>query len=703
MRELDFRLVNPANSHQPFVFSSAVTATASGNPAHAPNDVVAAGATQTDALVQDTRREISQIVREVATAARSERSTKEFFSLFIDRTVRAMAAEGAVIWRRDIEQPDASPEPVYRLGRITDRDIPAESSAVHQLMLSEVAKDNQPVVVPASPGATATDVPANPTHVPVAVVPIANDPSAATADYVIEVFLEPEGGIATQRGYLRFVAQMADLAGEYLRAQTIRQFHQSRIIGRRVDNAINRIHQPAGLTNVEAAIVDSAVDVFGFERVGLCRIDSPRTKLAAVSHVDKIDQRSDAARQIRDAATTELDQRLGLIVDEQAESVGLVVSPDSEDESLRLVAFGDVDQAIENSDELKRFAQHAGFALRNANRIESIPGGRLLTRLAPAVHSNHVRWWMRPSISATILTLLIVATLFPLPMYVQSPATIHPTQVQRLTAPRDAIVQTIHVDHGQSVSAGSPLVTLFDPDLEQQMTQLIGRRAVLIEKQTRWNGLLVDTAGYRRDQIQSLQGEQSLVREEILSIDSELEHLRVAKSSLTLRAKHDGTVNAWRLRENLSDRPLTRGDEIAQVIEVDSAWVADVKVPQNRIQHIQRIASSDQLQVQVSMESRPTEKVDATFVSVGPSMPADSLGVATTIVRVRMPNDFRSDSGSLMAGADARHQNSVAPARAVFHCGNRPAGYLLLQDIIRSAQTTFGLYFGKDTPAGTDA
>ncbi len=77
--------VSSATANQPFVFSPGATPVA---------------ATGADPLVNETRREIAEIVREVAAAVRSDRTADEFLSLLVDRILRAMAAEGVMVWRR---------------------------------------------------------------------------------------------------------------------------------------------------------------------------------------------------------------------------------------------------------------------------------------------------------------------------------------------------------------------------------------------------------------------------------------------------------------------------------------------------------------------------------------------------------------------------------------------------------------------------
>ncbi|MCG8653231.1 MAG: phytochrome sensor protein, partial [Pirellulales bacterium] len=346
-----------------------------------------------DPLVDQTRREISEIVREVAAAVRSDRSEQEFLTFLVDRMLRAMAAEGIVVWRRaeltPAETSTASFEPVSRIGQLTDASIPKQSTATHQRLLAEVASTGQPVVVPATPKASQPDTPANPMHVPAALAVLESDPGQQ-ADYLLEVFLDSSGAAATQRGYLRFVAQMADLAGEYLRLEKIRRLQRQERLARQVDQVIESFHGLTDRVQLEAAIVDLAAEVFQFDRVGLCYVNPPRVKLVAVSHVNTIAFQSAAADQIRRAAQQPLDRggcrwcEPPLTADGELEQADdalhevAVVAAGSEP-SIRLVALvrrrtGPFQ--AEQREQLTRLMRHAGLALEHVCRLDAIPGGR---------------------------------------------------------------------------------------------------------------------------------------------------------------------------------------------------------------------------------------------------------------------------------------------------------------------------------------
>ena len=672
--------MSTAAPDQPFVFSPGTTSVPSAEP---------------DSLVNETRREIVEIVREVASAARSEQSIDSFLGLLVDRMLRAMAAEGVLVWRRD---QSGGFDCIRRIGRLTDQTLLAESQATHARLLDAVAKDQQPVVVPATPGASDSEVPANPTHVPAALVPIELDTAGPIA-YLIEVFLEPECGLATQRGYLRFVAQMADLAGEFLRASQLRQLQQSQTLARRVDAAIAGLHEINRRERLYAVIVDGATSLFQFDRVGLCALE-PKTSLLSVSHVESIDQNSIAAAQLKESAEYEMPDEGVVWFDhsaERAEGEDLLLSAVAGSESdcqrrlvcMRVASAESIDREACQV-QLARYMHHAEIAIENLSRIDAIPGGRAIASLAPRVHTQRGQMLRTLIVSAAIATVTMIAALFPIPLVVNSMATIRPADVQTVCSPRDAVVDKIHVEHGEKVAEGQTLLTLSDPDLEEQIIALVGRREVLTQQQAHWTEELVDSSSSQLDRMHQVQSQRRLVTEEIQSIDQQLMILERIKESLVLRATHPGTVDAWKVEQRLPNRPLQRGDVLLQVIALDSEWLAEVQVPQSRIGHVQNANLEQNLSAQVALQSDPSQPLTASLDQMGPSVAAESTTSGTEpYTRVSLRLD--SDSGAF--ASQNFDSQSGAPARVMFHCGNAPAGYVVFQDLIRSIRGTTALYF----------
>ncbi len=109
-------------------------------------------------------------------------------------------------------------------------------SAVHQALLAKVHQERQPVLVP--PGASKIDqgssstkeslLPVNPTAMALIFAPVPVENSLGS--WWLQVVQAPSGGVATQRGYLRFVAQIADLTADFLKTYRLREHqYQTRV------------------------------------------------------------------------------------------------------------------------------------------------------------------------------------------------------------------------------------------------------------------------------------------------------------------------------------------------------------------------------------------------------------------------------------------------------------------------------------------
>ena len=672
--------MNSASANEPFVFTPGV----SSSPA-----------TGTQSLVQETRREIAEIVREVAAAVHSDQSEPEFLSFLIDRVLRAMAAEGVIVWKR-VERSSSCLEAVNRAGKLTDVTIPAESIATHHNLICEVASAGQPVVVPPTPGIRDTTAIANPTDTPAALVPITSDPDVSDADYVLEVFLEPDCGVAAQRGYLRFVAQMADLAGEFLRTNRVRQLQRKQVLTDKVDAAIEQLQLSEGLSEVEATIVDLAAELFTFDRVGLC-IGTP-AELKSVSHVTRIDQRSPAADQLRDATEFPLDDdHVWLntyehirshddhhdVTDESELQVQACVGCPA-DPSFRLVCIRS-NEAQPLSDvatsELRRFARHAEFAYRHLRQCESQSGWPWFQRPERGYRGRVI-----PTV--LVLTTLSVLAFVPIPLVVHGQAFLRPSSAQRVIATRDAQVDQIHVKHGDTVGRGQPLVTLIDPTLEAEIASLRGQQAVLIQERTQLTDEIVDTSTRELDRLDELQGRREVVAAELQTLEQQLDILQQTKDGLVLRSHIDGIVDGWQVERVLQSRPLKRGDALMQIINADSDWIADTRVSQNRVGHLERAQSSKEIDVRVTLLSQPDQAFIATISQIGPSLQSKTDETGETAVLLRMERN-ESDPFGIDAFTD---QHSGAPAKVMFHCGTAPAAYCLFQDLYRSVRCKLTLH-----------
>ncbi|MEM1227257.1 MAG: biotin/lipoyl-binding protein [Planctomycetota bacterium] len=678
-------------SHEPFVFtpSAASTPGASG-----------------DNPVDQARQEITAILREVASATTVPRHRDEYLRFFADRLLRAMAAHGVIIWRWD--EPKQTFVAHHRLGSITDTSLEPPQARVHEALVTEVAVGGEPVVIPSTPGADQVDASANPLTHPIGLVPVSIDPTAAIPQWTIEAVLEPGGTPASQRGSLRFMAQMADLAGEYLRYDHSRDQQQRLAWIQWIDDRVSDWSTNRSSVEIETLWVDAIADLLGesspqVTRISLCHVSGQRTRLASVAHVDQVDRRGNAARHIVDAASGSLsdgDSPVWRVVEvnqtDQPEIPPRLVWATDRKTPWRVVCSGDEsltdtagNQWLHSSmaDATCRLMRDGETAWLAARRIERLPaarwwlrwqdeGGGAQSKMQPAAPSRIRSWAKRIVVAGLVLG----AACCPVARNVPAVGVLRPAELDGYHTPVDAVVVDIAVDHGQSVARGDVLARLESRDLQQRWTTLIGRRSVLVQRLQAWKQSLVRSK--RDPSMNASISEGAEIDDEIQSIDNQLAILESTMDDLSLTARRDGTVDAWRVREQLVDRPLSAGTRILNVIPKDADWVVDTQIPQHRLRSVVAAMDDHTLATRIQTDWQTSPTIQDREGEFGPTQrdPVDGTPVATLRMRVEPP------------AATTQHRITESPADVTLRCGYTPLGWYLLEDVISGMTRIWNRY-----------
>ncbi len=662
-----------------------------------------------DELVQRARREIAEIVREVATLARQPIDRDPFFAALVDRTVCAIAAEGAVVWDLQGNEPVI----VVKTGRVTDTSIDPAAVATHVCLLREVRKLQTPVVVPSTPAARDPNLPSNPLPFPVAVVPILDlaEVDAVRDDsksrYLLEVFLEHEAGVATQRGYLRFVTQMGDLASEFLRTDEIRQSRRRHALQTRLLAALDRLHRLETAAAVAAELVDATAEMFAAARVSLAKIAAGRAKLLAVSHVDSIDHRGHASRglcQEIGALAFATDQRMttdwtaatntGITEQTDVRLFPWVATRDVADR-WRLFLQSNEQRGVNEltNSALLDWSQQSLAILATRMQFESFPLAKAYLAIAPQILSVSPSRGRRLATTIGALLVLALIAMIPTPMAVTMPATLRPAGTRIHYAPSDAVVESVEVKHAQLVSPGDVLVRLRDWSIEEQLTTLVARRAVLQQRLARSISSLVESPGSstypRADRSLSsdeeLVQQQRLLDEEIVGVDQQIGLVEAARNRLTIRSDRGGRVDAWQTELTATGRPVRRGDSLIRVEPVSATWMADARIDQSRIGVVlERFEQDAEAVVKVSTIARPDQPFTAKYsrremildTANEGSRIATSVGQGTLAIELAIV----SPSGD----GEPSDWTYGAPALVTIDCGIRPLVQVVFFDLERA-------------------
>ena len=179
------------------------------------------GANPDEQLIQQTKMQIRGLVSEIQKLAQSNCSIEEFNEGFLTRVTSALASVGGGIWKvGENGRLDLQYQVNLAATELADGE---KAQAAHDLLLRRIIQNNEPVIIPPHSGSGDSEDAANPTSCLLVVERLVVDQRVVG---LVEVFQRAGSGPTTQRGYLRFLVQMCEIASDFLKNRKIRNYQQ---------------------------------------------------------------------------------------------------------------------------------------------------------------------------------------------------------------------------------------------------------------------------------------------------------------------------------------------------------------------------------------------------------------------------------------------------------------------------------------------
>ncbi len=657
-------------------------------------------------LVAEMKSEIRTLVQEIAQLATQEIGPDEFYAGFLTRVVSAMAATGGAVWiRGESGRLNIQAEVNYRE---TGAEATPQARTRHGLLIQSVLAGTQAILVP--PGSGGQQPAGNPTASLLVLAPLVVEKETLA---VVEIFQRPGGGPSTQRGYLRFLVQMCDVACDYLKTRRLRQLADNQGLWQQLESLVAALHRSLDVQATAYAVVNEGRRTIGCDRVSLALAYGGRCRIEAVSGLDSIDRRASEVQRLAalaqavlrtgeplwsDAGQEELppqiQQRLSAYIDQSHARLVAVLPLGPEERhggrslqrvlgALIVEQFRDARQTDGLRQRSQVVAQHSALALANAIEHSSLFLLPLLKALGRAT------WLFRGrALPKTLLALgLVAGGLFALATVqtnfeVAARGKLQPAERREIFVPLDGVVARVPVDHGQLVESGAALVELTSTELDLQLAALIGRQTTNQERLSAiQRALLESSSGAARMtplEQDRLGGELLLLRQEALNIQRELELVREKQSRLTIRAPQRGQVVTWKVRDLLMQRPVSRGQGLLTLASPDGPWELELYLPERRLMHVQSLARS-------ASEGLP----DVTFtLSTHPGRT-----FAGRVVEIEQAAEVRGEEGNTVLVRVTVDKDELPPLHdqttvtAKIHCGRTSLGYAWFCDLIEAVRT----------------
>ncbi len=674
------------------------------------------------ALVDKTRAQIRELVQEVHQLAEKDCGVDEFYEGFLTRIVTALASVGGAIWLRDANTKAIQLQCHVNLKQ-TSLNENAQAQKIHGKLIQRLSESGEPTLVPPGTGSDSADSGGNPTDHLLVVGPIKIDNDIVG---LVEIFQRPGAGPATQRGYLRFVLQMCEIAGEYQSNLRLRSFQEQQKMWTQLERFVQLIHRKLDVNDTVYAIANEGRRLIDCDRVSVATMQGRKCVIKTVSGLDAIERRSEQVKTLGRLATTvvqgksplwyfgdraglapRLEKRINEHVEKShARMIAVIplldVKPSASDDdpfeqaqpsgTEKPVGAMIIEQLNEASaspllkDRIEIVATHAQTALANSIDHQSIflmPLWKAIGKTAQQFRGS--RLIRTASILGVLAAVIGFLSLFPYPFSLGARGSLVPESRHEIYAQLDGILTDIKVSNtGDSmVEKDQLLATMASSTLELQIGDVEGRIAQA--KNERRIAETGKTKGGDADEQLAYASQFQRANQTITNLENELAVKLRDRELLEVRAPIAGQVVNWQVRQNLLRRPVRFGQHLMTVVPPDTQWLIELEMPERRLAHLSRAmeGSSEVLTVTFALLSWPGKEFEGELVSVDQKLDVYSDEGNAALVRVRFPNDVIPTellrSGTRVTGK--------------VHCGTQPIGYALFYELIETVKSKWQFWF----------
>ena len=656
-------------------------------------------------LVAEMKQEIRGLVQEVSELAAADIGPEEFYTGFLTRVVSAMAAVGGAVWTTG---ESGRLKLVYQVNLAqTGVERTPQDRTRHGLLLKNVLAGTQAILAPPAAGHGSETEAANPSEHLLVLAPLVLEKESHA---VVEIFQRAGGGPSTQRGYLRFLVQMCDVACDYLKNRKLRQLTDNQSLWQQLEQLVQALHRSLDVQQTAYAVVNEGRRMIGCDRVSLALVYGGHCRVEAVSGLDSIDRRASEVQRLAKLAEAVLRTNEPLWSEAgQADLPAQIEAPLHayvDQSHARLVAVLPLMKQVEGAspapigalivEQLRDaragetlrtrselVAQHSAAALTNAIEHSSVFLLPLWKRLGKATWIFRGRTLHKTLLVLAILIAGIAAlAIVPTDFEVAARGKLQPAERREVFAPLDGVVANVPVRHGEIVEAGTILAELSSTDIELELAALIGRQTTNHERLAALQRALLDTrSGPGRltpAEENRLGGEMLELRQEAENIERELVLLRQKQQQLTIVAPLRGQVVTWKVEDLLLHRPVQRGQGLLTLANPDGPWELELYLPERRLKHVQ-----DGQDVDVGASH------DVTFTL------ASHAGQTFhgRVVEIEQAAEVRGEEGNSVLVRVSVEKSELPPLHdqttvtAKLNCGRTSLGYAWFCDLIETVQS----------------
>lgn len=536
---------------------------------------------------------------------------------------------------------------------------------------------------------------------------------------LIELWQTPAVGGDAPAWPVALLEQLAQLAAAFLRGLLPQERQAARALWVRLEKFAQEVHSSLDPTEVAYIVANEARQLIDCDRLSVGVRLGKKIRIAAVSGVDVIDQRSNLLRLMRELITrvvtwgerlvytgvrdeslpADVLESLDRYLEECPARVLAVlplrpVRPGGEQSpvasALVLEAFEAVAAVEPLLARLEVVGRHAGSALANAGAYRSIPMRFLWRPIARLQEGLGGKTRALLLLSAGVVAIVVFSLCFvSYPLKLDARGQLLPEERHWIYSPVEGQVLRFEegVRPGAHVIENQALVLLYDVKLEMTITGLTSEIAAA---QQAIDALLRQENGSasesERLRLSAERRQKEFLRDrktrELAALKERTGADEAKPGTFWLRSPCAGTVLNSDFRETLTHRSIKPSEPLLRIGDKSKSWEVELSIPQQHVGHIVdafRTAASEELDIDLKLLSCPTRVFRgklarnrlAAQAGVSHDDPANPGSVLVGSVRLDGPgiaSEEQIPRDLLLSGTEIR---------ARIRCGDRPLGYCL--------------------------
>lgn len=646
--------------------------------------------------------------------AQSTLPPEQFYAEWLARIVELAGALGGQI-RRPASDGRLAPMASLRFDveEVPTEEAPEKSPSRYERLVLETFTSGRPKVVPPR-GDLGNEAEANPTTGALLLVPLVLEDEVRG---VVELCL-PQTPIGEALQKLPGLVQSAQaVIVAYERRRREQNAAARAALVDEIERFTQAAHEQLSVRHTAYAVVNDGRRLIGCDRLTILVRRGRRYDVVAVSGLEVVETRSQAAKLLSRLAATvaetgepmwqlgrndelppQIRTALGDYVDD-AHVRGVAVlpllakadprHPQRKPQRLGVLVLEQIEDVTVVPGRVERaelVAAHAATALANALEHEAIPllplwrlAARARNLLAPGTRRK--TWAVVTLAVAALLMLKFVPADFAL----SAKGTLQPALRQHVFAPLDGTVHTIHIQHGQRVEAGQLLVELRNTDLDVALADVVGQRTAAGEQLLSVErALYEDSTKLGGEERHRLASQRSELKQKLVALDEQLRLQRRKREQLRVTSPIAGEVTTWNVEQLLQSRPVRQGQVLVDVAAVDGPWELELQVPEDGIGHLLRAQQEQGAALRVHYRLAADPDYDRT----------------AQVNEVHYAAEVRDEEGNTVLVRTVLDDANLPPLRpgaeaaAKVYCGSRALGYVWLHDAVDFVRTKvlFRLY-----------